>query len=275
MISRVPLIQSHAQEPDPAQLLAVRRVLSAGLLLAFALVPGWAMPNPSADELVQQGLTAESRFEPKQALLRFQAADELRPNDPFILQRISRQYSDTTTITTDPEEKRRLAESALVYARRAYELEPRNPVNVLSLAICYGKLGLYGGVEAKVQNARLIKKYAEEALALNPDYDWAHHVLGRWHYEVAELGGTKRLVVRMFFGGLPPATVQDAIRHLERAVEIAPAAVGHRVELGFAYRAAGRLAEARAEFSRCLSLPDQEIHDAPAKRRAQEALARL
>jgi len=229
----------------------------------------------STDELVKKGLEAESRMDPKAALELFERANALRPNDPFILQRISRQFSDSTVLTASPEEKRRLAEKALAYSQIAYEQAPKDPVNVLSLAICYGKLGLYGGADEKVKNARMIKKYAEEALALDPNYDWAHHVLGRWHHEVAELGGTKRFLVKLFYGGLPTASFADSIKHLQRAVELAPDTVGHRIELGFAYRAAGRLEEARAELERGLNLPAREIHDEPAKRRAREALAAM
>ncbi|MBL9204319.1 MAG: hypothetical protein JNN01_04495 [Opitutaceae bacterium] len=275
MATQVPLTRRDTVDPHRQHSLLLRWLGYAGLLLTLALAPSQGMAASKADDLVQQGLAAESRFDPKQALLLFQQADALRPNDPFILQRISRQYSDATTLTTQPDEKRRLAESALSYSLRAYELQPRNPVNVLSLAICYGKLGLYGDTETKVANARLIKQYAEEALALNPDYDWAHHVLGRWHYEVAELGGTKRLVVRLFYGGLPRASVEEAIRHLERAVQLAPEAVGHHIELGFAYLAAARPANARTAFNQGLTLPDKEIHDSTAKRRAREALAKL
>ena len=250
------------------------RMASAVIFLIGALA-SWGADAISTDELVKQGLEAERRMEPKAALELFERANALRPNDPFILQRISRQFSDSTVLTASPDEKRRLAEKALAYSQSAYEQAPRDPVNVLSLAICYGKLGLYGGAEEKVKNARMIKKYAEEALALDPNYDWAHHVLGRWHHEVAELGGTKRFLVKLFYGGLPTASFTESIKHLQRAVELAPDTVGHRIELGFAYRAAGRLEEARAELERGLELPAREIHDEPAKRRAREALAAM
>jgi len=248
------------------------QVTFAVLLLIGTLAASGADPT-ATDQLIKQGMEAESRMDPKGALELFERANALRPNDPFILQRISRQFSDSTVLTASPDEKRRLAEKALAYSQVAYEQAPKDPVNVLSLAICYGKLGLYGGAEEKVRNARMIKKYAEEALALDPDYDWAHHVLGRWHHEVAELGGTKRFLVKLFYGGLPTASFAESIKHLQRAVELAPDTVGHRIELGFAYRAAGRLDEARAELERGLELPAREIHDEPAKRRAREALA--
>jgi tetratricopeptide (TPR) repeat protein len=262
-----------------------RRVLSALALSAIVLLLGVgraeglrADPAPDdarteVERLVTQALEAERRFEPLAALDLLKQAEALRPNDPFILQRISRQYSDSTLLQPTPAEKRPFAERALHYAQRAYMFDPKNPVNVLSLAICYGKLGLYGDTQTKVDNARHIHEHASEALRLDPDYDWAHHVLGRWHLEVASLGGTKRFFVRMFFGGLPAASYTEAVSHLERAVELAPEALSHHIELGFAYRAVGREADAQAAFARGLALESREIHDEPAKARARLALA--
>jgi tetratricopeptide (TPR) repeat protein len=247
--------------------------MALGWAAGLRAEPAATEADSEAGRLVQQALEAERRFDPAAALELLKRADSLRPNDPFILQRISRQYSDSTVLKATAEEKRPLAERALAYSQRAYMLDPKSAVNALSLAICYGKLGLYGDTRTKVDNARHIHEHATESLRLDPNYDWAHHVLGRWHLEVAALGGTKRFFVRMFFGGLPPASVSDAILHLERSVELAPETLGHHIELGFAYRAAGREADAQAAFARGLALENREIHDEPAKARARLALA--
>lgn len=226
----------------------------------------------SADSWAQRGLAAEKNRDPLTALGCFQRANELKPGNAFILQRLSRQYSDCTVRESSPEKRRQLSESALLYSRQAYELEPKNPVYVLSMAICYGKLGLYGDARTRVENARLIKQFADEALALDPNYDWAHHVLGRWNREVADLGGAKRFFAGLLYGGLPKASYEEAIRHLEKAVELSPSVAAHHVELGFAYAAAGRQADARREWKAGLALPVREIHDEDAQRRAREAL---
>jgi tetratricopeptide (TPR) repeat protein len=246
----------------------------AAIFLALAL-PGHATSAPSVEELIRQGIEAERQLDPVAALPLFLAADAAKPGDAVILQKISRQYSDQSFLLSDPTEKRRLAETALSYAERAYAVDPTNAEVALSIAICHGNLGLYGDTEAKVRHSRQIHQYAEEALRLNPDYDWAHHVLGRWHYEVAKLGMTRRFLVQLFFGGLPKASLAEAVRHLERAVALAPDTVGHQVELAFVYRSAGRIEEARAAFTRGLALPEREVHDALSKRRATEALAAL
>jgi len=244
-------------------------LMSAGLALAPALAAA------DADTLVQQALAAEARFDTSAALVLFQQADALRPNDAVILQKISREYSDSTADTPDVAEKRRRCTEALAYARRAAALQPHNAVNVLSLAICYGKLGLYSDTRTKIEYSRLVKQYAEEALALDPDYDYAHHVLGRWNYEVASLGLGTRLLVRVIYGGLPDASTAEAVRQLRRATELSPRLPAHRVELGFALLADGQRAAARQAFEQALAMPKVEKYDEEARHRARAALERL
>ena len=229
----------------------------------------------AADPLIRDALAAEARFDSRAALELFQRADAARPGDPFIQQKLSRQYSDLTIETSDLAEKQRLCTEALTHAQRAVKLKPGDAVNVLSLAICYGKLGIYADTRTKIEYSRLVKDYAERALALDTAYDYAHHVLGRWHYEVATLGATKRFFVRLIYGGLPPASTAEAVRHLRRAVELAPALPSHRVELGLALLADGQIDLGRETLTQALALPKREKYDDEAWRRAREALAKL
>ncbi len=229
----------------------------------------------STGDLVREALAAEARLETRRALELFLAAATARPEDPYLLQKIARQYSDLVVDLATDEEKKASVEQALAYSRRAVALAPDNAENVLSVAVCLGKLGLYSGAREKVRYSRLLREEAERALSLDPKYAWAHHVLGRWHYEVAELGGATRLVVKIIYGGLPKATVAEAVRHLQRAVELEPGQLKHHLELGFAYVAAREPARARAAFETGLALPSREKHDEPAKTRARAALAQL
>jgi tetratricopeptide (TPR) repeat protein len=146
---------------------------------------------------------------------------------------------------------------------------------VLSLAVCHGKLAVYSDTRTKVRYSRLVKEEAERALALDPGYAWAHHILGRWHHEVASLGTTARWAVRLFYGGLPDASPEEAVRHLERAVALEPDELNHHLELGFAYAAAKRQPEAETAWRRGLAMPDRGRHDAVAKQRVRVALDNL
>lgn len=224
---------------------------------------------------LDDALAAETRLDSITALELFLAADRERPGDAFITQKIAQQYSDLVVDQTTPADKRRFAELALRYAERATELDPLNAVNVLSLAVARGKLAVHSDTREKVRLSRLIKADAERALALDPHYAWAHHILGRWHYEVTELGATARFFVKLFYGALPPANHREAISHLERATALEPAELNHWLELGFAYAAAGDRAKARVAWQHGLAMPPRGKHDAPAQQRARDALANL
>lgn len=241
-------------------------------LLAILLLIAWPVAARDAATLIAEGLAAEEAHDTARALELFLAADEAKPNDAFILQKISKQYSDSTIDTADVAEKRRRVEQALAYAQRSLELEPDNAVYALSVAICHGKLGLYRNARGRVESARQVKSYAERALALDPRYDWACHVLGRWHHEVAGLGATQRWLVQLIFGGLPDASPATAVDLLRRAVELAPDNPSHHIELGFAYLAANQSDLARTAWTTGLNLPSLEKHDDQAKQRARKAL---
>ena len=229
----------------------------------------------AADDLVRAALAAEAQLDTRRALELFVAADAARPNDAFILQKIARQHSDLAVDLATPEEKRASIERALAFSRRAVALDPKNAENVLSLAVCYGKLAVYGSTRQKVEYSRLVHEDAERALALNPRYAWTHHVLGRWHYEVSDLGATSRFFVKLFYGGLPAASTAEAVRCLQRAVELEPSQLQHRLELGFAFLANRQPEKAREAFEAGLAMPSREKHDEPAKERARAALAKI
>jgi tetratricopeptide (TPR) repeat protein len=229
----------------------------------------------TADTLFKDGLAAEAKLDSRGALEFFLQADKARPNDALIIQKIARQYSDLIVDLSDDTERQHYAETALTYSQRAVQLDPKNAVNVLSVAVCFGKLAVYGDTRTKIQNSRLVKEGAEQALALDPNYAWAHHLLGRWNYEVATLGTATKFFVRIIYGGLPDASTAQGVVELSRAVELEPGEIAHQLELGFALLADGQKDKARAQFEKGLAMPSRGKHDEVAKARAREALEKL
>ncbi len=263
--------------PGGGVIIPMRARFRFPLLFAAALVCHSPLHAAAAepDALLRDALAAEARFDSKTALDLFLKADAARPNDPVILQKLSRQYSDLTLDTPDVAEKKRLCNEALAAAQRAFALRPDDPVNVLSVAICYGKLATYAETRTKLEYSRHVKEYAERALKLDPRYDYACHVLGRWHYEVATLGAATRFIVKLIYGGLPNASTAEAVRLLRRATELSPQLPSHHVELGFALLADGQRDAAKSAFEQALALPKQEKYDDEARARARAALEKI
>jgi tetratricopeptide (TPR) repeat protein len=243
------------------------------LLLAIGLAA--AARGDIADRWIERGRQAQASFDSQAALAAYLKADIARPNDPVILQAIARQYSDMTMDTTDRTEQVRRAEAALGYAKRALALAPGSAVATLSVAICYGRLGTYGDIGTRIADARLVKTYADRALALDPNYDFAHDVLGEWHTRVAALGQARRLVVDLVYGGLPAASTQTGVEELQKAVALAPDCPTHWAGLGLAYLANGQPDRAKLALEHALALPARERVDGESQLRAREALGRI
>lgn len=250
------------------------------LFLLTGLASTWAGANDAglegeSAELYTQALTAQDELRTAEALGLFLQVDKLAPENPKVLQKIARQYSDSTVDEADEAKQLQLLDQALAYAQRATDLDSNDPVNVLSLAITKGKIATLQGNKAKVEAARMIKADAQRAIELDPDYAWAHHVLGRWHREVASLGSIARFFTKMLYGGLPESSIEQAVYHLEKAIELQPENLNHFLELGLAYQAAGEDEKARRNLERGLGMPNREKHDATAKARARRALEAL
>jgi hypothetical protein len=126
-----------------------------------------------------------------------------------------------------------------------------------------------------VRLSREIKAEAETALVIDPDQDLAHHVLGVWNREVVELSGVLRFFANTFLGGIPKASLDEALAHLRRATELGPDVIPHRVELGITLASGKRYQEAEAELQRALSMPTSWVTDDYYRAKARDALAKV
>lgn len=251
----------------------ISRLFSVVVFLLIEVIA--ARAEETLASVIASAEAAEARSDVATALSLYRHADALQPNNAVLLQKVSKQLSDSTEEMVNPEDRKKRVEEALEYAKRAVALAPKNPVCVLSLAVCYGKLTATADNATRVEYSRLVKRYAEEALALDPRYAWAHHVLGKWNFEVAQIGGPTRFAARVLYGGLPPASYGDAIKHLEKAVELQPNTPSHHVELGFVYLGSGDRSRGVEQLKTAVSLPALEKHDETCKARARAALERM
>lgn len=226
-------------------------------------------------ELIKKGDALDAQLKTKAALETFLEAEKLAPNNAELLRRIAKEYDESMVDVSSKEEKKRLAELGLTYAKRAVAAEPENATAQLALAICYGRVAPYLDSKTKIGYSKLVKLHTDKALALDPNNDYAHHVLGAWNYELANLGGLLRTVAKLIYGEIPAASNEDAVAHFKKAIDLMPQRVAHHVELGRTYAAMGKTDLARVELTKGLSLPSREKDDPDSKARAKEALGKL
>ena len=160
------------------------------------------------------------------------------------------------------------------YAERAIRADSMEAEGHYVLSMVLGRLSRTKGSKERVRYAKLIYDEASRAVELNPNHDNAHHVLGAWNAEVKRLSGIQRFFAKTLFGGgfMSKANWDDAVRHLERAVELNPQHIYHRLELAEVYVDLGRYSKAREQLLVIPTLPNVDVQDEEYK---QDAAALL
>lgn len=227
--------------------------------------------SQTAAEWKAKGDGLDGTGKPQQALDAYQKALEKSPNDASILVKIAKQYGDMMA-SLNGAARKNAAEKSLEFSRKAVQVDPNSSDSHLAVALSLGKLTEFYGNKEKLQASREMKEKAEKALVLNSKSDYAHHLLGRWHQEMAGIGGATRLLAKVVYGGIPKGTYSEALDHFDKARKINNRRLIHQIEFGRTLAMMGDDEKAKAEIQKGLRMPNRDADDAEAKIRGRKTL---
>lgn len=144
-----------------------------------------------------------------------------------------------------------------------------------ALALVLGRLSRTRGGKERVRFAKIIYDETVRTIQMDPKHDGAYHILGMWNAEVKRLSWTTRLAAKTFLGAgfMSRASWDSALVYMERAVQLNPQHVYHRLELAGVYLDVDSTAKATEQLQAIASLPDGDPMDPYYKRLAAAALA--
>ncbi len=247
--------------------------MSRSLWLALFLFG--AVTGARAQQDIAAGDAALAKFDLPSALKAYRAAHARSPDDYEAAWKLARALCDKSTLSKDLGEQKQCCIEAEQLARAAVKLKPDDSKGRAYLAVAVGKLALYEGGKRKVELASEVKKEAERAIKLNDKEDLAYHVLGVWNREMAELNWILRKFAELLYGKFPAASLDDAIHDLERASQLEPGTIPHRVELGITLVSARRWREANDTLEKALTMPRAWVTDEYYWDQARLALKRV
>jgi hypothetical protein len=250
------------------------------LIITYALgVILAALQAPSRDSLIAEGIRLTD-MRPAEALIRFEGLLARDTLDIEANWRAAVARSDMALPLRD-KKTRPLRDSLLsraqIEARRAVALAPADVDALFALGLVLGNTALTRGIKEKVRMAREIRSVALRAVAADSTHSGAHHLLGRWNYEVMRLSGFERFVAKNILGGgvFGQASWEEAQAELESAVRLDPERIYHRLVLGRILAARKDPAAARDQLARIAALPARVAADSTYRREAVELLASL
>ena len=230
--------------------------------------------SQTAAEWKAKAAALEATGKTKDALAAYEKALQQAPNDTGILVKIAKQYGDFMP-SLNGGARQAAAKKCLEFSRKAAAVDPNSSDSRLAVAIALGKNVEFLGNKEKLQASREMKSEADAALRLNPKSDYAYHLIGRWHQEMADIGGATRLLAKVVYGGIPQGSYDEALKAFASARKINPKRLIHQIEYGRTLAMMGRKDEAKKEIQRGLNMPSREADDGESKARGKATMEQL
>lgn len=230
----------------------IRLVLFFGCLIFPLLL--------SAQGYTDQELRADSlykNFEEKQALEIYKKIVEQDSKSYRALWRTSFLYSRVGHRLENKDEKVEYYNSAIEFAKRALEVDSTDTQSNFVMAVALGRKAMISGAKQRVSAARDIKKYTDRALEYDSSNAGAWHVLGRWHFKVANLNWIERTAANILYGGLPgDASNEEAAKYIEKAIQLNQDYILYYYDLATVY---DELGKEELAISTCQTAIDKPI----------------
>lgn len=223
--------------------------------------------------IIKKADALDASMNDAQALSSYKEALKLQPSNIYLLCKSSEISSRLGGRLKDNKTKQdEYYDAAKTYARTALQINPSYSDANFVMALVMGRDAMRNSGKDKIDAVRDIKKYVDLAIKYDPANYKAWFVLGKWYYEINALNYFERSAVKLFFGALPPADINDAIRCFEKTRSINPGFVLNYLSLAKAYKKKDEEASARKSLTVMLALPNKTQDDERIKSEGRDLL---
>ncbi|MFT3681101.1 MAG: hypothetical protein QM791_12555 [Ferruginibacter sp.] len=222
--------------------------------------------------LLKEAARLETLPNEKASLEKFKEVLKLQPTNLLALTKCSELCSRIGKREASEKSAENYYLTAKNYATAALKINPANSDANCVMAIALGRIALSKSGKEKLNSAKEIKRYTDAALKYDPANFKAWHVLGKWHYELSTLNFFERTIVKVVFGGLPPASLKESIAAFEKAKNLSAGFLLNYLEMSKAYKENDQNDKAIAALTTLLQLPSQTEDDPIIKKEGRKLL---
>ena len=262
------LIAKNSFRVNPKRKVLLMRNLLMVLLLCIS--------NLSQSQDISVVLKEAERLEAipneKEALKYFKEALKIQPLNLHALTKCSELCSRIGAREKVQQTRDSYFQAALIYAKTATKYHPNSDEALVVMGIAMGRMALTKSGKEKIATVKEIKHYAEMALKINPDNFKAWHIIGKWNYEVSSLTVLEKAATKVFYGGLPDASLKKSIEAYEKAKSLSPSFTLNYLELAKAYKKNNQKKNAIPLLRYALTIPNRTEDDERIKKEAAELL---
>jgi tetratricopeptide (TPR) repeat protein len=245
------------------------------LLISFIFFSVPIATSQDVNILIRDAQKEEAVFREQEALAKYLEVLRYQPQHLNALCKTSELYNILGKRQQAKEKQKQHYLLAKKYAEQALRVNPNHAESNFVMSIAMGRMALISSGEEKIQAVREIRSYAEKCVRLDPFNYKGYHVLARWYLEVSNLSSLERWLVKVAYGALPKATLDDAIANYEKSRSLNPGLVVNYLELAKAYNRKGQETKAIEMLRTMEKLPNSAADDPKIKKEGRELLKEL
>ncbi len=217
----------------------------------------------------------ERQFKTEQAIQQYEKLLSIYPNNPKILLRLTELHCMMGNEQVDKLTRNKYYQSASTFADQLMLIDSNQADTWYAKALVLGKLIEQKPVKEKVQATKQIKEYVDRALKIDGNHAKSIYTLAKWHDEVSSLNPAAKAAMKLIFGGLPSASLSDAIELYEKVNKLDPIFISNNYDLALAYKKNGRSDLALDLLSKQMKLAPKTREDQIIKNKSKELLESL
>src|SRR6185312_9676613 len=227
------------------------------LTISIAIFP-YLLNAQSVNDIIIQAQQIEASMNDLQAVNKYKEALKLNPSNTYLLCKCSELCSRIAgRLKGNKTKQEDCYTEAKIYAKTALQLNPLNSEANFVMALVMGRDAIQKGGKEKIEAVKLIKKYADLSIHYNSQNYKAWYILGKWYYEVSNLNYFERTAVKIFYGALPPASIEDALACFEKVKLINPEFILNYLSLAEAYKKKDQENIAKENLMTMFNLPNK------------------
>jgi tetratricopeptide (TPR) repeat protein len=242
------------------------------LLLCLVSLSGLSQ---SETQLLKKADAYDAALNEAAALETFKEVIRIAPNNFYAQWKASELCSRLGKRQPSKSKQQEYFTAGKTYAANAIRINPSAADGYYVIAVAMGRLALSQSGKERINSVKDIRTYAEKALKINPKHGRAWHVLGKWHYEVTNLGFFEKAGLKLIYGGLPPASLEESIKSYEKAKLYEPVFALNYLELAKAYKRNEQEDKAIELLRKLPSIPNKTADDARIKSEGAKLLKEL
>jgi len=246
--------------------------ISRMLFLITVLLFGTTLFAQNADSLISKADALHEEENYAEVYDVMKQAEAVAPENFEVVWRLARANFDISDNTTDEEKISKHLYQGLSYAEKALEMDPNRAESHKWYGILIGRVGEIEGTKQKIKNSYEVAEHTKKAIELDPEDAANYHVMGRWHYTLADLSWVERQVASVIYAKPPQASFEEARKYFQTAIDKDPEDIRNYVWLGRTQEALDNESGARKAYNSALEISAQSESDRKLQKEARELL---